>query len=321
MALANRLGAVCGPVSPGIELAVQQGSVLTTRQLIDAGLSPSQIHRRAARGQWTRCGPGARTAINLTHLEAGEAPEVEIRKHCLLTAAALLRRPGHAAGGASMAILHGLPVMTVPDLPQLIAPEPATTGRRAGAHVRRGNPPPAERADWFGVPGLTVAATVLDLACLDPRSGLMAADAALHERLLTPAALAATVADAPPRRGVRRAREVLALADERIESPLESLTHLALHDSGFPPPDLQTLLIGGDGRRYRVDFYWPEHNLILEADGLSKYRKQGFGPEKRRERMLRRAKFHVERVIWSEVIDTWPETAAALWDEYFRPTR
>ena len=98
MALANRLGAVCGPVSPGIELAVQQGFVLTTRQLIDAGLSPSQIHRRAARGQWTRCGPGARTAINLTHLEAGEAPEVEIRKHCLLTAAALLRRPGHAAG-------------------------------------------------------------------------------------------------------------------------------------------------------------------------------------------------------------------------------
>jgi hypothetical protein len=313
---ANRLAPPGKSVAPEIGLALDQGLVLTTGQLRTAGYSASRIHRLVRRGRWTRCGPGVLTPIGLTQIESGDALEAELRKHCLRTAGALLRRPGHVAAGAGAAILHGLPVLAVPDLPQLVAPAPATTGRRAGAHVRRGNPSAAERSSWAGAPVLNVAAAVLDLACLDPRSGLMAADAALHEQLLGERPLATAVANGSGRRGIRRAREVLALADPRIESPLESLTHLALHDAGFPRPDLQMWLIGADGRRYRVDFYWPEQKLILEADGLRKYRTAGPGEEKRRERALRRAGYDVERVIWSDVVDTWPETAVALRD-YF----
>lgn len=320
MSVANRLAPPTSRVAPEIRLALAQGLVVSTGQLLAAGYSASRIHRLARRGGWTRCGSGVLAPIERAELESGDALDVRLRRHCLHAAGALLRRPGHLAAGASVAIMHGLPVLAVPDLPQLIAAAPATTGRRAGAQVRRGDPPAADRADWFGAPVLGVAAGVVDLACLDPAGGLMAADAALHEHLLTEPRLAAAVAGAVGRRGSRRAQEVLALADARIESPLESLTHLALHDAGFPAPELQSWLTAADGRRYRVDFYWPEPKLILEADGLGKYRTAGPGEEKRRERALRRAGYQVERVIWSDIVDTWSETAAAL-RMYFAHTR
>jgi hypothetical protein len=134
---ANRLAPPGKSVAPEIGLALEQGLVLTTGQLRSAGYSASRIHRLVRRGRWTRCGPGVLTPIGLTQLESGDALEAELRKHCLRMAGALLRRPGHVAAGASVAILHGLPVLAVPDLPQLVAPAPATTGRRAGAAARR----------------------------------------------------------------------------------------------------------------------------------------------------------------------------------------
>lgn len=317
-AAANRLAAA--DPSGAVALTLGQGFAVSTAQLLAAGYSASRITRLAARGRWTRCGRGVLTPLARAELESGDPIETDLRRHCLQAAAALLRRPGHVAAGASAAILHGLPVLEIPDLAQLVAPHPATTGRRAGAHVRRGDPTACERVSWYGVPALGVAAAVVDLACQDPRSGLMAADAALHEHVLTVEQLDTALRGASRRPGIQRAREVLALADARIESPLESLTHLALHDAGIPIPKLQTWLQGVDGRRYRVDFFWPTHDLVLEADGIGKYRTSGFGPEKKRERSLVRAGYRVERVVWSDIVDSWPATAAWL-RRYFAPTR
>lgn len=167
---------------------------------------------------------------------------------------------------------------------------------------------------WYGIPVTTVARTVVDLARIDPRSGLMAADAALHEALLTSGQLTAVLERSAGLPGVRRAREVLALADPRIESPLESLTHLALHDSRFPPPQLQYGIRGVDGRQYWVDFLWPAHRLVLEADGKSKYRDDALWREKRREIAIMRAGYRVARVVWDDVAQNWPATSAWLRD-------
>ena len=161
---------------------------------------------------------------------------------------------------------------------------------------------------WFGAPVTTPARTLVDLARLNRRDGIMAADAALREGLLTAFAIDAELERAAGWPGVRQAREVLALADPLAESPLESITRLALHDDEFPLPRLQRW-IGRD----RVDFYWPTYRFVLEADGRAKYTDDEFWEEKRREQRLRahpaQVQF-VERVIWSDITQNWSATSA-----------
>ena len=105
---------------------------------------------------------------------------------------------------------------------------------------------------------------------------------------------------------------MLELANALIESPLESLTHLALHDSGFPPPNPQTWLTGFDGKRYRVDFYWPQYRLVLEADGRGKYHHEQLWDEKKRELALTRAGYAIVRVRWADLGHGWPRVAQWL---------
>jgi very-short-patch-repair endonuclease len=135
----------------------------------------------------------------------------------------------------------------------------------------------------------------------------MAADAALREKLVTGNDIDGAVEGATGWPGVRQARDLLALATPEAESPLESLTRLRLHDDGFPTPELQ-VWIGRD----RVDMLFPAQRLILEIDGLEKYRDDALRREKRREIRLRRQGYRVERVTWDDVVNRWPETSAWL---------
>ncbi len=223
-----------------------------------------------------------------------------------------MKRRDHVVALASAAIMHGLPTFDLPPRPELFGGPGATFGRLDSAHVRRARLEPADLDEWFGVPVVTMARAITDLARLDPRSGLMAADAALHERLIRSADIDAVLARSSGLRGIARAREILRLASPEIESPLESITHLALHDDGFPPPKLQRWIRGADGNRYRVDFCWPELRVIVEADGRSKYDGDTEWKEKARELALVRAGYRVVRVRWVDVVVGWPATAAWL---------
>jgi very-short-patch-repair endonuclease len=100
---------------------------------------------------------------------------------------------------------------------------------------------------------------------------------------------------------VRGAREVVALASPLAESPLESLVRLAVHDDGFPPPQLQVRIAC-----YRVDLAWPAQRVIVEADGRVKYSGDELWREKRREHELRRHGYTVIRVLWSDLRAGWP---------------
>jgi very-short-patch-repair endonuclease len=160
---------------------------------------------------------------------------------------------------------------------------------------------------WFGVPVTGVARTLVDLARHDRWDGIMAADAALHEKLVNRRDIDRALAGAVGWPGVRQARALLALATAEAESPLESLTRLRLHDDGFPIPELQ-VWIGRD----RVDLLFVEQRLILEIDGLEKYERDALQQEKRREVRLRRQGYRVERVTWTDIVKRWPETSAWL---------
>jgi hypothetical protein len=242
----------------------------------------------------------------------GKGREAARRRHALTAAAVALRRPDHHVAAASAAVLHGLPLLEPAGLPQLVTGTNATLGRRDAAHIRFARVAEADAEEWYGIPVTTSARTVVDLARFEPRSGLMAADAALHEGLLSRRDLDAVLGRSAGLHGIRRAREVLAIASPLIESPLESLTHLALHEDGFPAPELQVALRGADGTQYRVDFFWPQRRVVLEADGRGKYRDEELWREKRREIALTRAGYRVVRVIWRDVLRDWPATAAWL---------
>jgi hypothetical protein len=194
-------------------------------------------------------------------------------------------------------------VFALPRRPEVTDDLQNGLGRHVGAHVYGASIDLDDITRWFGLDVLNVPRTLVDLGRHDRRDAIMAGDAALRERLTTRQEIDRSLDQAIGWPGVRQAREVLALLDPRAESPLESLARLVLHDDGFPPPDLQKWF-GPD----RVDMVFEEQHLILEIDGLDKYRKTTVAEEKRRERRLRRYGYRVERLTWDDLVVHWPAT-------------
>lgn len=235
--------------------------------------------------------------------DASSAHVVERRRHALTAAAACLARPGHAVTGLSAAILHGLPTLAVPDRPELTEARAPTRGRRTSAHIFAAELPPNAVTERYGIGVATVARTVVDVARHDRHDGILVADAALRDRLVTVDDLACALDTATRWPGVVQAREVVALASGLAESPIESLLRLALHDDGFPTPVPQFPVHG-----YYADLALPEYGLLLEADGREKYTGDELWREKRREQAMRRDGWWCERVLMSDVLEGWPST-------------
>lgn len=291
--------------------ARRQGLVVTTRQVAEAGADRHLVGKRVRAGIWSAPLRGVVALVGESEINSGNSRFLpDRRRHAIGSAAAALLNAGHAVSCTSAAILHGLPTLAVPARPVLTV-SPGRPTHRAGA--RTAALLPDEVTAWFGVPVTDIARTIVDSARHDRRNGLLAADAALHEELVTVELIEAALNSARSRRGIRQAREVLALAEPKAESPLETLTRLAIHDSGLPMPEPQVEIeVPGRRRPLRVDLMWPEHRLILEVDGREKYRDDALWDEKRRERALRRLGYTVERVVWDDIMRDWPATEALL---------
>jgi hypothetical protein len=298
------------PLGAAVRSAVAHGGVLTRADAAACGLPAAVWRRQVRRGAWTPCGYGVVSVLE--QAEGLDMHRQRRRDHALRALAAAAKRPDHAVGAASAAVVRGLPVLAVPRLPELVTASHSTAGRLDAVHVRRARLGAGDLDSWFGARITSLERTVVDVARFAPRSGLMAADAALHERLISTDGLASAIARCAGRPGIGRARYVLRLASPLIESPLESLTHLALHEDGLPRPKLQHPVTGADGRCYRVDFAWPRQRLALEADGRSKYRDDELWREKRRELALHRAGWRIARVRWADVMHEWADTRTWL---------
>jgi hypothetical protein len=295
----------CGAGSAS-RLARTQGFVATIGQL---GWKRHDVRRELRHRTWWSPTRGTLSPVD----PADDDRFVEARRrHALVTAAAVLTHRRHVAAGRSLLIMHGLPTLDVPSAPELVRFDGGTTGRRPHAHVRSMPPTRVRPGSWYGVPTGSLSTALVDLARADRREGLIAVDAALHERMATRREIDDAVAEGASLPGIRRARELLALASARAESPLESLTRLALHDDGFPEPELQVWIEIPGGFRYRVDLLFRKQRLIVEADGLVKYSDREHQRERLREARLRRAGYRVERVVWEDVVTYWPQTSRRL---------
>jgi very-short-patch-repair endonuclease len=65
-----------------------------------------------------------------------------------------------------------------------------------------------------------------------------------------------------------------AARNRRTESPLEAEALTKLDTLDLPPFICQYDLFGQSGRRYRADFFWREHGLLLETDGRSAHQRR-----------------------------------------------
>ena len=195
-------------------------------------------------------------------------------------------------------------------MPQLVA-APTSLGASSRNRHRRLAPLPAEeRWEWEGVRLVTPARIVTDIAreeCF--RNAVVVADAVLRAGV-HPSHLDLSLGKMHRWPGVVAARKVLAFADGLSESPLESISRVAIHELGLPAPELQVEIYLGDRLLGRVDKLWREFNTVGEDDGIAK-----FGEDED----TRRAVFRRLKVRNDGLEDVGLEVASWTWDEAWRP--
>jgi very-short-patch-repair endonuclease len=286
-------------------LAADHHSIVSSHDLGRAGLRAGQIPTMVDSGRLT---PLTRGWYSVT--VPGSAEE----RHVLATRA-LIRAWRHEVLGAhhSALLVLGLPTYLA-DLSRvrLARRTPGPTRTRPSHSVGRAVPVELQH-DETVMPALAVVQHGLSSG---PLSALVAADAALHRRWVTPEDLSSALVWARFHPRSAAVKGFLALADGRRESPGETRVAHALHLMRLPAvPQYE---VSAPGFRAVVDFMVEGENLIIEFDGRVKYGRSESDPdpfgnrrspqevlwaEKPREDRLRELGYEVVRVTWSDLDD------------------
>ncbi len=193
--------------------------------------------------------------------------------HLARARAILLRKRGDAVlSHVSAALAHGLPVaQDDPAVVHLCVAPPARGRRRSGYHVHVADLTDADVVILDGLAVTSLARTVTDLALFSSFTwGVVAMDAALR-RGVEAEEIQSLVTRSARRPGVETLRTVVAFADARAESPLESISRVSMARAGIPTPELQVQVLNEGGWVATSDFGWPEFGVVGEADGAGKF--------------------------------------------------
>ncbi|NNG39253.1 hypothetical protein HJ588_08195 [Flexivirga sp. ID2601S] len=276
--------------------------IITARELRATGISAADAGRLVREGVLRRVRRGA-------YVEACRLQDIELDERRWLMARAAMRSlttdPVTVVAGQQTALaIHRLPVWPPDALTHVTRVADGRSHGWAGVRVHRSFGPDSW-ARYDGVPALTPAYAIVSTAVWHgTESGLIACDAALHDRLVGFAELRRIVESAPQRPGISHARRMLQLADPAAESPGETRTRLVLLGMGLrfvSQPAIDTRL-----GRFFPDFALTEVGVLLEFDGAVKYRKDGSTSvvdEKIREDALREQGWLVIRIVWSDLAD------------------
>lgn len=228
-----------------------------------AGLSDDQIDRRLRSREWTSLCRGQYAVAG-----AGEYLRwrAEIVAHLREHGRSLVLSHAHAARAWRLpSPLDGW------GPPSFTASAGST---RRGNVVIRVAPLPEEHVEFMDRVRVTsLARTVVDCArTLPGRDALAIADVALAVDGMTRGRLEAVIVHQHGWPGIAQARRVVALADPRRETPLESWSAWAFEELGVPQPVWQVEVCDEEGVVIgRVDGLWLE-GVAGEADGRAKYR-------------------------------------------------
>lgn len=265
----------------------------------------SALYRAAARGLFVKVVPGV-------YLPSSEWEALDFEgRHLTRMRAIELIRPGTVFSHLSAALVWGLPVVGG-DLavPHSVA-APSSGGRSMNSLRRHAIGVPAETRSESGLTVTSVQDTVLHIAAsYPPEVSVPVLDAALRlpGALATVEELVAMAGRLPASSGPARCAWAIRFADAAAGSPGESLSRVAIHRLGFPPPVLQERFEDAWGLIGFVDFWWPDQDVIGEFDGRGKYLRDEFldgrAPaevvldEKKRENRLRALGPRVGRWGW-----------------------
>lgn len=247
------------------ELARSQHWVITRGQLMQLGIGSEAIRHRLRAGRLHRVMSGV-YAVGRPAIDA----------HGRWMAAVLACGPGALLSHHSAAALLGIR-RQVPGPVDIVVPAHVAR-RRPGIRVHRraglGSPSEGSRRSplsWTTdrIPVTDPVSTLVDLAmCISGEELEAAVNEADQIDLVDPETLRQALDAFPQRPGAARLRRLLdrdtfVLTDTRLEQLFLPLARIA----GLALPQTQVWVNG-----YRVDFYWPDLGLVVEADSLRYHR-------------------------------------------------
>lgn len=289
------------------------------------GIGPSELRHLRRTGQVRRLIRGwyavRSPSLERPPWEGRDRFDTERRQHRLLTLALLRSFEGRVvASHQSALVLHELPVWKS-DLrtAHLCRAADDHTRQRPSAvlHPACGAAPVHASGGHLTVP---VAHAVIQVGMVPtgpgrrsfPLESLVAADAALHQRLISSAELNEALGSYAGHPGVTGVRALLQHADGRHESVGETRLAHALRLLGYnSTPQVE---VEAEGRRWRTDFELDDEPVVLEFDGLAKYSgdvvhptaeqlRKALAVEKWREDRLRDTGREVARFGWGDLDD------------------
>jgi very-short-patch-repair endonuclease len=234
-------------------LARRQRWVVTRRQLLGIGYTSEAIDHRVEKGR-----------LHAIHAGVYAVGRAGLTREGYFIAAVLACGTGAALSCNSAAEHWGI-------RPRHHGPIHVTVSgrhpRRPGIRVHRGVEFEATR--HMGIPVTTAVCTLVQLAtCLSDDRLERAVNEAANRDLAHPERLRDALDGLKHRPGARRLRQLLdrdtyVVTDTRLEQHLLQIVRAA----GLPLPQTQRHLGGG-----RVDFFWPQLGLVVEADSLRYHR-------------------------------------------------
>lgn len=283
--------------------ATGQLGVFTAAQALDAGWSRASLTRACASGRLRRVRAGAYCVTDRSRdrrLGEHQLARLECQQAGV---AAALKITGSVISHQTAAVILGLPLLGRPTDRPCLTVSPDRRVAEAGAHVHRCRVGP-DQVLRLGRLRLTDGTrTCLDLAReFGLAHGLVAADHALRKGISTREQLQAGYRLMRGRGGSPAARQLAGLADGRHESPLETLSGLALNRLPEQPAPQVSLFSAIHGFLARVDFYWERLGVVGEADGRLKYSEDELWREKLREDRLAEHGLVIVRWGWADVV-------------------
>jgi predicted transcriptional regulator of viral defense system len=233
--------------SPRLPDSGRLAGVVTTAELVEAGLAKKSIRALARREILTAVRRGVYARTDLIHRLPGQP---QSRDRLLSIAAAVAAAGGDAvASHEDAALIHGIDLLRRPSASLIAVSRPrGRDGVLTGppeVRIRRTALPASQVTVVYRIPVTSVAKTVVDLARTTPfKSGVVAADSALHRRKTSKAELRSVITTSRRWPGIERARQVVCFGDARSESPFDASTGLSRRPTERSSTRTQTGLAG-----------------------------------------------------------------------------